>query len=464
MLQTRFTKALCTRSMSIFRSRAEEEKLKRAKAKRRQPLYSVDPDDEKNLPIYEYGSATPTNRVYTWGMACYGALGVPNYVRKRLNNTRKSSDVMHYPNRCPLAEKRITTSIGCGHGFTVFGIKDPVHHLLGTGINTDGQIGYHAPRKDHPLEILIAPVPTTLAIPKGHNVKSIGCGRAHTIVLSSDNQVFSIGNNAYGQCGRPVLPNEDYFRNRVIHTVKGPWESADEDETIVDVVCGQDHTFFLSTRGQLFSCGWGADGQLGGGDYASQHTPTLIHGDLKGENVVKVASSADCVLALTDQGEVFGWGNSEYGQLASVTDEQQINTPHKLNTRGLGRIKDIAAGGTICLILNDQHDVFVWGYGILGKGPNLEYSKKPELIPPTLFGYNEFNTQVHASSIHAGVHTQGTINSSGELFTWGKNKGSCLGLGHKHDQFFPFKVSMPGAVTKVSFGIDHMAALCKPWA
>ncbi|XP_059086233.1 RCC1-like G exchanging factor-like protein [Tigriopus californicus] len=354
MLQTRFTKALCTRSMSIFRSRAEEEKLKRAKAKRRQPLYSVDPDDEKNLPIYEYGSATPTNRVYTWGMACYGALGVPNYVRKRLNNTRKSSDVMHYPNRCPLAEKRITTSIGCGHGFTVFGIKDPVHHLLGTGINTDGQIGYHAPRKDHPLEILIAPVPTTLAIPKGHNVKSIGCGRAHTIVLSSDNQVFSIGNNAYGQCGRPVLPNEDYFRNRVIHTVKGPWESADEDETIVDVVCGQDHTFFLSTRGQLFSCGWGADGQLGGGDYASQHTPTLIHGDLKGENVVKVASSADCVLALTDQGEVFGWGNSEYGQLASVTDEQQINTPHKLNTRGLGRIKDIAAGGTICLILNGK--------------------------------------------------------------------------------------------------------------
>jgi hypothetical protein len=27
------------------------------------------------------------------------------------------------------------------------------------------------------------------------------------------------------------------------------------------------------------------------------------------------------------QGDVFGWGNSEYGQFRSVTEEQQLSTP-----------------------------------------------------------------------------------------------------------------------------------------
>ena len=30
----------------------------------------------------------------------------------------------------------------------------------------------------------------------------------------------------------------------------------------------------------------------------------------------------------------------------------------------------------------------------------------------------------------------------GDLYTWGKNRDSCLGLGHPGDMFFPFKVSL----------------------
>ena len=55
------------------------------------------------------------------------------------------------------------------------------------------------------------------------------------------------------------------------------------------------------------------------------------------------------------------------------------------------------------------------------------------------------------------------INSIGDLFTWGKSKGGCLGLGDHNDQFFPFKVHLGGAVKKVSLGIDHTLALCKPY-
>lgn len=52
------------------------------------------------------------------------------------------------------------TQIACGYGFTVVAIKtDEQHKLFGTGINTDSQIGYHAPRMGHPLELLLSPAP-----------------------------------------------------------------------------------------------------------------------------------------------------------------------------------------------------------------------------------------------------------------------------------------------------------------
>jgi hypothetical protein len=34
--------------------------------------------------------------------------------------------------------------------------------------------------------------------------------------------------------------------------------------------------------------------------------------------------------------------------------------------------------------------VFVWGYGILGKGPKLNMATHPEKIPAILFGRNDF--------------------------------------------------------------------------
>lgn len=47
--------------------------------------------------------------------------------------------------------------------------------------------------------------------------------------------------------------------------------------------------------------------------------------------------------------------------------------------------------------------VFVWGYGILGKGPNLVETALPEMIPPTLFGLTEFNPEVQVSRIRCGL-------------------------------------------------------------
>lgn len=60
-------------------------------------------------------------------------------------------------------------------------------------------------------------------------------------------------------------------------------------------------SIFKTTSGKLYSSGWGADGQLGQGHYDSNDTIERVIGDVEHENITKVVSSADCVLALNGE-------------------------------------------------------------------------------------------------------------------------------------------------------------------
>lgn len=108
--------------------------------------------------------------------------------------------------------------------------------LYGTGVNTDSQIGIHEIRAGHPLEILFYPQPISLPFknPSQTKIHKIAAGRAHMLVLT-DEGVFLLGNNAYGQCGRKIIADEDYRRCFINHI-----ENVD-GKVIVDIECGQDH-------------------------------------------------------------------------------------------------------------------------------------------------------------------------------------------------------------------------------
>nr|XP_025873247.1 RCC1-like G exchanging factor-like protein isoform X1 [Vulpes vulpes]XP_025873248.1 RCC1-like G exchanging factor-like protein isoform X1 [Vulpes vulpes]XP_025873249.1 RCC1-like G exchanging factor-like protein isoform X1 [Vulpes vulpes]XP_025873250.1 RCC1-like G exchanging factor-like protein isoform X1 [Vulpes vulpes]XP_025873251.1 RCC1-like G exchanging factor-like protein isoform X1 [Vulpes vulpes]XP_025873252.1 RCC1-like G exchanging factor-like protein isoform X1 [Vulpes vulpes]XP_02 len=335
------------------------------------------------------------------------------------------------------------------------------------GLNKDSQLGFHRSHKDktrgYEYVLEPSPVPLPLDRPQETRVLQVSCGRAHSLILTDCEGVFSMGNNAYGQCGRNVVENEIYSESHKVHRMQ------DFDGQVVQVVCGQDHSLFLTDKGEVYSCGWGADGQTGLGHYDITSVPTKLGGDLAGVNVVQVATYGDCCLAVSAEGDLFGWGNSEYLQLASVTDSTQVNVPRCLPFSGVGKVKQAACGGTGCAVLNGEGHVFVWGYGILGKGPNLVETAFPEVIPPTLFGLTEFNPGVHVSHIWCGLSHFAALTSKGELFVWGKNIRGCLGIGRLEDQYFPWRLqvrschaeepeTVPG--TSVSGYAAHCPELC----
>ena len=82
-------------------------------------------------------------------------------------------------------------------------------------MNQSGQIGYQLGREDKPLEVVIKPAVIELPLGKEETVEKLACGRAHSLVLTNTGSVLSLGDNAYGQCGRPVIEEEDYFNNQV---------------------------------------------------------------------------------------------------------------------------------------------------------------------------------------------------------------------------------------------------------
>lgn len=53
--------------------------------------------------------------------------------------------------------------------------------------------------------------------------------------------------------------------------------------------------------------------------------------------------------------------------------------------------------------LPENGQVFVWGYGILGKGPKETFLKTPSILPPPLFGQNELQPNVKVVNINCGM-------------------------------------------------------------
>ena len=274
---------------------------------------------------------------------------------------------------------------------------------------------------------------------------------------------MSFGNNCHGQLGRPVIENEDYKNVAYFHSI-------DIDEEVIDIVCGQDHTLFLTKNGSVYSCGLSTDGQTGLQSFSNVGVPKKIKGDIEGEKIIQVSSCADTCLAINEKGEVFGWGNSEYMQLSLATEEKQLNVPLKLAiSESIGKVIRVTAGASACGLINERHEVYVWGFGMLGKGPQVDQLKEPSLIPKTIFACDDIlgDKDNQIIDIVAGLRHFTAVSAQGDLYSWGKNRHGCLGHGGQKndrqptDYYFPIRVDIPAAVTKVSLGVDHTVALTK---
>ncbi|PWN51334.1 hypothetical protein IE53DRAFT_368142, partial [Violaceomyces palustris] len=102
----------------------------------------------------------------------------------------------------------------------------------------------------------------------------------------------------------------------------------------------------------------------------------------EGDRLVKVSAGADTSYVLSENGRIWSWGNSEYGQaMLDQGVKDRVDLPTEVTSSYLeaieeaeegveikGKVVKIVSGGSWVALLDDQGRVLTSGYGPLGQG------------------------------------------------------------------------------------------------
>ena len=110
-------------------------------------------------------------------------------------------------------------------------------------------------------------IETPTEIPCLSNIEQISCGRDFCLSIDSNNQVYSWGDNNFGQLGE----SEDFM----VETPKRL--RFFKDKKIVKISSGENFSLALSQNGEVYSWGINSDGQLGHGHKSDVKIPNKIN-------------------------------------------------------------------------------------------------------------------------------------------------------------------------------------------
>jgi len=217
-------------------------------------------------------------------------------------------------------------------------------------------------------------VPPTL-VPSMHatRIVSVASGFRHILALSAEGEVYSWGDDTHGSLGHADRS-----------ATAGP-RRIEMLARVNSIAAGDSMSVAVDDRGRLFTWGRAAwpEGPTGLGyelDPAAELQPTPKRVDALAEDcVVGVALGLYFTLAVTDAGAVFSFGSSRHGALGHGLSMSEV-LPRRieaLTETGL-RFVAVAAGALYSLALTEEGQVYGWGHGYAnGHG---QYQLTPQLV------------------------------------------------------------------------------------
>ncbi|XP_028827463.1 probable E3 ubiquitin-protein ligase HERC1 isoform X1 [Denticeps clupeoides] len=277
------------------------------------------------------------------------------------------------------------------------------------------------------------------------DAQMIEAGQYCTFSVSADGSVKACGKGSYGRLGLGDSNNQSMPKKLVLDPPRCMRKVSSSK--------GSDgHTLAVTVEGEVFSWGDGDYGKLGHGNSATQKYPKIIQGPLLGKVVVCVSAGYRHSAAVTNDGELYTWGEGDFGRLGH-SDSHSRNVPTLVkDISGVGQ----AACGSSHTIVVAQDGRIVWSFGggdngKLGHGDtNRVYRPK---VVEALHGYI-------IRKVCAGSQSSLALTSAGQVFAWGC--GSCLGCGSSETTSLRPRLIEELSVTKIidiSCGDSHCLAL-----
>ena len=192
----------------------------------------------------------------------------------------------------------------CAGGFHSY-FQNNGGEIFGCGHNYDGQIGLG--HFNHP-QIIATQIPN---LPL--NIVQFCSGYSHSLFLDSEGNVFSLGNNEFGNLGLGHNIKQQNVLNQIPNI-----------PPIRTISCVGHSNYLIDLEGNLWSFGCNAYGQLGHGDETNRNVPTKITAL---RNITQILRGfGDYFLAKDSQNKIFIMGWNEYGMLDTF-----LSNPKELN-------------------------------------------------------------------------------------------------------------------------------------
>ena len=226
--------------------------------------------------------------------------------------------------------------------------------------------------------------------------------------------IYAWGDNYYGQLGIGNTENQS-------RPVKVTGISNVEELYMNESTC----IFAKTKTGDIYAWGYNGSGQLGIGNTEEQSSPKKVTGL---SDIEEIYINSSSTFAKTKTGDIYAWGENDNGQLGIGNTENQ-SSPKKVT--GLSNIEEIYAEGYSSSIFakTKTGDIYAWGennYGQLGIG-NIENQSSPIKITEVS---NVEKIYIENSSLYVKT-------LDGKIYVAGRNTDKNLGLkNYTQSDFF----------------------------
>lgn len=184
-----------------------------------------------------------------------------------------------------------------------------------------------------------------------------------------------------------------------------------------------------------------------------------MHG-LKGMFVDAIAAGYNCSMAITQQGQLYTWGDDTTGQLGLGPKAGKQAAPRLveldptcLDAASTFVVAGAGGWGHTCVVTSGGL-VWAWGFGgrgQLGQG-DFETRSSPSRVKGVLEG-------VHVRVVTCGAQFTVALSTAGQVYVWGSGCHHRLGLGDDKDRSLPTLASVKGKdITQVAVTEDKFIA------
>ncbi|PRP88021.1 hypothetical protein PROFUN_04449 [Planoprotostelium fungivorum] len=274
------------------------------------------------------------------------------------------------------------------------------------------------------------PVPRLVSGLRDRRIVKLSCGAEHTLALSSDGFAYSFGSNSKGQLG--TGGNQQF--SCVPELIKGRWG----DQRIINIACGLLISSAITEEGEVYEWGDHSTGLLGNGHVTQDFYVPMKSTHFTNNPIKQMEYGMSHYIALANNGLLYAFGDNKYGQLGITNSAGLVVEDQAELVQSLKGVTQIAAGHYHSVVLCDDGSIFCFGSNSEGQ---LGMGDKKNRAAPTKVRFPASLLHDKLISISAGAEHTVCLTQSGRVFAWGKNNKHQISTSHKRDIAEPVLVS-----------------------